>query len=310
MPFAGNEHEMLVMQSFSDANILQLTWCIPADANRFEKKSLELVANLMKHQGEGSIYQCLKTNNLISDMDFNLNPEIKLSFRYLTLEIQLTDHGLIEYERVLAIIFEYIKIVKDEWLAKDTLDFFREIQTISDLSYKIYNVPAQEEHVVALSEAMLLTTDPTRILEDVYAETIVRKIDQQDIKAFLGELTFEKCKIVLNGNDLLNRTDVKLPNKIRDMQRETFFNAKFRTHEKPADLKKHLNPDDCKGLTRPSKNKYVPENTEPITKIGNKKQVNPSPITHEFSKKFHLYCNVDQVYLKPLTSVNLLLRIR
>ena len=87
MPFAGNENEMLVMQSFSDSNILQLTWCLPIESKRFEKKSLQLIANLLKHQSDGSLYQCLKSSNLISDLNFNLNPEIIQSFRYLSLEI-------------------------------------------------------------------------------------------------------------------------------------------------------------------------------------------------------------------------------
>ena len=74
-------------------------------------------------------------------MDFTLNPEIQVAFRFISLELKLTEHGLKEYEKVLAIVFEYFKVVKDDWLKEGTLDFFKESKLISDLSYKIYSVP-------------------------------------------------------------------------------------------------------------------------------------------------------------------------
>ena len=74
-------------------------------------------------------------------------------------------------------MFEYIRVVKDEWLVGKTLDIFKEQKTMSDLNYKIYTVPDQTEHTVALSEAMLLTSDPRHILQDVYSSPIIPSID-------------------------------------------------------------------------------------------------------------------------------------
>ena len=52
----------------------------------------------------------------------------------------------------------------DEWLVGETLDLFKETKVVSDLSYKIYTVPCQEDHASALTEAMIITSDPRYIL--------------------------------------------------------------------------------------------------------------------------------------------------
>ena len=56
MPYEGNAHEMMVLQSFADANTLFFVWCIPVDFKRFEKKSLELIESLFSHKGDGSLF--------------------------------------------------------------------------------------------------------------------------------------------------------------------------------------------------------------------------------------------------------------
>ena len=89
------------------------------------------------------MYQCLLGLGLVSGIEFVLNPEILIAFRFLTFEVMLTESGLKNYEKVIAVVFDYLRIVKDVWLKSDTdtLDFFKETKTISDLSNKIYNVP-------------------------------------------------------------------------------------------------------------------------------------------------------------------------
>ena len=65
MPYEGNTNEMPVMKSFTDSNKIYMVWAIPAEAERFKKKSLELIETLVNHKGEGSLYQCLKGLNYI-----------------------------------------------------------------------------------------------------------------------------------------------------------------------------------------------------------------------------------------------------
>ena len=51
----------------------------------------------------------------------------------------MTFEGLKNYKKVIAIVFEYFRIVREEWLADGKqLLFFKEMQTISNLSWEVF----------------------------------------------------------------------------------------------------------------------------------------------------------------------------
>ena len=116
LPFEGNENEMIIQPSLSDLNQLMLVFCIKKSKAKPELKSLNLIASLLGHEGDGSLSQCLKSQNFISSIAADLSEKILTPFRYFTLQIQLTDLGLQSFEKVLALTFEYIRTVREEWL--------------------------------------------------------------------------------------------------------------------------------------------------------------------------------------------------
>ena len=98
------------------------------------------------------------------------------------------------------------------------------------------------------------------------------------------------------------------------MKQDPFFNARYIMYQKPADPKEAFTEEEWNEtvslLYPPKKNKYVPENVETITKPDEKVSVNNSPELVEIDPKFHLYHSIDKVYLKPLTVVNIMFRVR
>ena len=71
----------------------------------------------MQHKAEGSLYAALKGLNFAVDLILDLNTSIQSPFRLLTCEIDLTYEGLKNYKKVIAIVFEYFRIVREDWLA-------------------------------------------------------------------------------------------------------------------------------------------------------------------------------------------------
>ena len=58
----------------------------------------------------------------------------------------MTFEGLKNYKKVIAILFEYLSIVREEWLADGKqLQFFKEMQTISNLSWDVFQEQDKEE---------------------------------------------------------------------------------------------------------------------------------------------------------------------
>ena len=128
MPYDGNTNEMIVQTSITDMDKLVLAFCLKTDPDiSKQQKSLRLIANLIRHKGEGSLYSCLKEKNYISGLDIDNNNMMVTAFRFVTVEITLTELGLENYKKIIAVIFEYFKIVKDQWLAGKGIQYFKEI---------------------------------------------------------------------------------------------------------------------------------------------------------------------------------------
>ena len=91
LPYAGEENEMITMETIADRNQMTLVFSLQADYERFEKKSLNLLYSLINHKGGGSLYQCLKSLNLITSIQIELNTEVMTAFRFITVGFKLTE---------------------------------------------------------------------------------------------------------------------------------------------------------------------------------------------------------------------------
>ena len=127
---------MIVMNSFADLNQLVLIFTFKRDFKIDATKSINLLYSLFNHRGQGSLYQCLKSLNYISSIRFSLNNELKTAFNFINFNLVLTENGIKNYKKVLALTFEYFRIVKDEWIGKrQRIHLFEECKLIANLSY-------------------------------------------------------------------------------------------------------------------------------------------------------------------------------
>ena len=55
---------------------------------------------------------------------------------------------------------------------------------------------------------MIHAQNPAKILKNIYSVPVIEEIDVAHIKSILKEFTYEKCKIVLVGNDVLTNSEV------------------------------------------------------------------------------------------------------
>ena len=109
------------MDVVADKNIMTLFFANPADVKHCETtKSYNLIYTLVNHKGEGSLYECLKQLHYITRINFCTNQnEIVTPFLLIGLQLTLTKDGAKNYKKVLAIILEFFRVVREKWLAND-----------------------------------------------------------------------------------------------------------------------------------------------------------------------------------------------
>ena len=80
---------------------------------------------------------------------------------------------------------------------------------------------------------MIHIKDVSKIIKSVYAGHYYEEVDMQDITEMLGQLTYERAKVSLQGNDLLSQIDEKTTKPISEQKKEPRFGSKYRVYEKP-----------------------------------------------------------------------------
>lgn len=116
MPFQDNLDEMLVVNSQTSKNQITLVFCFENTIDPRQDAHLDMIIRLLNHQGEGTMFDVLKSLNYIQSMDIDPSRCMRTAMRFLTMEFVLTHTGIESYEKVLAIIFEYLRKVREEWM--------------------------------------------------------------------------------------------------------------------------------------------------------------------------------------------------
>ena len=130
----------------------------------------------------------------------------------------------------------------------------------------------------------------------------------------MQEFVLEKCKIVLNGNDILTKEEIFVSEPVSRIMKEKWLSTKYRIYQKPVNVQANLTSEEWKSilstLHKPAENKFVPKNTQSIIKRSQSINTFPKSISFPENQMINLYHLLDHVYLKPNTVINIVFKIR
>ncbi|XP_071799391.1 nardilysin-like [Asterias amurensis] len=155
VPFdAGKFHKLYKVVPVQKAHILEITWSLPNQRQYYRCKPLNYLSWLIGHEGHGSILALLKKRALAlslfsgnADSGFEHND----THAMYVISVTLTDQGFQQIEEVIAIVFQYIKMLQTIGPQER---IFREIQTIDDNDFRFQEETEPIEYVEIVSENM------------------------------------------------------------------------------------------------------------------------------------------------------------
>ena len=137
---------------------------------------------------------------------------------------------------------------------------------------------------------------------------MLEKYDLDDVRSMIGDMNYENCKILLVGKNILENEEIaeQLGDPISEVKKEKWMSVKYRLYEKPVNPRSACADEEWNAtvaeMTKPSKNRFVPEKMGTIVKEQDKKQKNEHPKRIKVGderKKIDLFYLLDQVHLKP-----------
>ena len=236
-----NQFRLLRVKTIKDIRSLEIDFPTIRLKDYQDSKPAGIIGSLIGHEGKGSLLSKLKEEGLVLSLSAgggSSHPDIN-SFG---ISVSLTPKGLHNYERILHLIFNYIRMIREHGVEEYT---FKENQTMAQINFDWKN-PDEGMGFVAAKAALLHDYS----LENV--ETLpflIPEYDPDAYKALLDTLILENALVVLSHKNAV--TDKTAP----------YYDAAYSLEMVGGDVFEKLKRDSkISGIFYQTKNSFIPHN--------------------------------------------------
>ena len=179
--------ERITVESLRDARSLTLSFPIPSQREHYRTKPASYVANLLGHEGPGSLFNTLKSAGLVEALSAGLGMD---TGEHATLDIRmsLTREGLEKQDDIIALAFRYIDQIRAKGVSEQRFDEMKQLAVI-DFRFRERSEPMRE--AMRLS-SLLRDYPPADILS---APWLMDRFAPEQYQAILDRLTPENLKV-------------------------------------------------------------------------------------------------------------------
>ena len=134
-----------------DVKQLQLDFTITDNSDAFAVKPNRFVAYLLSNEMPGSPAQILRDKGWVSQLSASSTPTHYGNYGALTVDMQLTDEGMKNREKITATVMQYISLIKRQGVDSK---YFSEIKTSLNNQFKFLEKGDEFSYVSALAGSM------------------------------------------------------------------------------------------------------------------------------------------------------------
>src|SRR5690554_1928133 len=119
-------------EAIKDVRSLSLSFPMPSQQENYRTKPASYIANLLGHEGPGSLFDVLKKNGLADSLSAGIGMDTGTDAT-LDISIALTPEGLNRQEEIVALAFRYIDIIRDQGISQNR---FEEMQQLARIDFR------------------------------------------------------------------------------------------------------------------------------------------------------------------------------
>jgi len=234
---------LLQIKTIKDLRKLKLIFPLAKTLHHYKSRPLGMLGFLVGHEGSGSLLSLLKMKNLASNLSAGGGISNK-SFSSFDVDIQLTEKGIKNYNKVIEYFFQYINLIRRTGLPKYVFD---EVKLMSEIEYRFAEKKGGVSLVNTFSTLMMYY--PMRNME--VSPYLIKEYNPRLFDSILYNLIPENMLAILaSKNAKVNKT-------------EKFFSAEYSyTYSNPRWIKKWRQIKHNSVLKLPLKNKFLPKRLE------------------------------------------------
>ena len=223
-----------------DVKQLKLDFTITNNSDEFAVKPNRFVSYLLSNEMPGSPAQILRDKGWVSQLGASASPTQYANYGALTVDIELTDLGMQNREAIVAVVMQYIDLIKKEGVNSK---YFNEIRTSLNNQFKFLEKGDEFNYVSALTGSMQVYP----LNHTINAPYHYAKFDADAVNDVLNQLNADSLRIWYISQQ--EETDSQL----------YFYDGKYRINDISADeIASWKKPSEFK-LALPSVNNLLPE---------------------------------------------------
>ena len=235
----------LEVQSIMDKRSMAVAFPIPSPTEYRDSQPVSYLANLIGHEGKGSLLSTLKTEQLVDSLSAGAQFDTRTDAMFMV-NMSLTQKGLANTNRILEILFAYIDLIKKDGLKKL---YFDEQAQMNKISF------AYQEKVKPMS----LTRGLAGQLQEISAHRVL--FEGYDLSLYDPELYLGFANHLRPDNMLITLNAKTIEGEQETRWYKASYNVKKIDDETVALLSKST---PVAGLALPEKNVFIPENVSLI----------------------------------------------
>lgn len=268
-------------------HILKVSWLFPDTHLKYKTKPADYLTHLLGHEGPNSLLSYLLEEQLVvSLLSFVDSKHANTDF--LSAQIELTEKGFANYERILEIISGFAKMLREKGPQQYVFD---EVKLTTNLKFQFRSLNSAVDTAYNLANTM--HDYPKDIIQDVLSGPYtMQNYDPEEIKKLIDLMVPENMLAILRSPKCASEANLE----------EKWYKTKYSiTDFSPSLLEKLRNPKTGpsihgKIIDYPPVNNLLPKNIEILPKAANIPQV---PRIIKETESSHLWYKQDHKFDVP-----------
>jgi insulysin len=233
----------LDVQSVKDTRSLSIGFPIPSPSAYKDSQPVSYIANLIGHEGQGSLLSTLKEDELVDSLSAGSHFDTQKDAIFMV-NMTLTQKGLQAPEKVLEKLFSYIDLVKKEGLKKI---YFDEQVKMLEIGFN-YQEKSDPAHFVRRLSGALQESTPEQVLFEHYN---LNTYDKELYADFLNHLRPDNMLVSVSAQS------------VKGTHTTEWFKAPYSISKIDDAMVKQLQKPQTDGrLSMPAANVFIPDNIQ------------------------------------------------
>ncbi|KAG0039010.1 Insulinase (Peptidase M16) [Podila clonocystis] len=177
---------------------LMITFPYPDQTRHYTVQPAQYIEHLIGHEGEGSILSLLKRQGWADKLSTGTS-SAGIGFEFFKIAIDLTPEGLARYEDVVLVVFQYIKMIRQQGLQTYIWD---EISSLSSIAFRFKEKSPASNYVTSLVRIMQRGYAPQWVISGA---ELIREYNPGLIQESMDELAVDRwhCTVVTQDEALV-----------------------------------------------------------------------------------------------------------